>query len=41
MKVNLLKIKGSVLLNIFLDRSQNYESNRTNFIIFGALSKEI
>jgi hypothetical protein len=28
-------------LIFFLDRSQNYESNRTDFIIFGALNREI
>jgi hypothetical protein len=26
---------------ISLDRSQNYESNRTSFIIFGATNREI
>jgi hypothetical protein len=28
-------------LIFFLDRSQNYESNGTSFIIFGAMNREI
>jgi hypothetical protein len=40
-KGNLFKLDAIACLDIFLDRDQNYESNRTSFINFGAILNEI
>jgi hypothetical protein len=40
-KENIFKSDATILFDIFLDRAQNYESNRTSFMIFRALNREI
>jgi hypothetical protein len=40
-KGNLFKLDAIACLHIFLDRTQNYESNGTSFINFGAILNEI
>jgi hypothetical protein len=40
-KGNSANTDATIMYNIFLDRSQNYESKETSFIIFGALNKEL